>query len=379
MGLTIHYNIQAGTEWTRQQIREKLEATRRFALSLPVVSVSEVAEFRGKECQFDRSDEQDSFRWAKIQAGRHVHSPWRPGESRHQGPSHMMCLSIHPAEGSEEMNVGSCSFPRFTWKPEKDHAPGWSVALHPRGGYPKSAKLIRAFMGKYRLKKLPEPKPGTRCRLGESLYWTDGAEVRLRPGPYLSHRRGYGPSTIDLALDDYAARYFCFRFQGAIEEGRTLLTSDEFKADLNDMVHGKEYVVPAEHGLWSSFCKTQYAHSPEVGGWTNFQRAHLSVLAILEHMQQLGFKVHVHDESDFWEHRDLLALAKTIGEWDAAVAGLAGVFKDFAEASGQNFESPMLGRTDFEHLEARAMKIDHMAEHLMKLRAVLLPQAATTA
>ena len=129
MGLTIHYGITANKDWTRRQIRQKLEDTRRFALSLPVVSVSEVVEFRGKDCEFDRdpaSDEKDPFRWAKIQAGQYVESPWRPGESRQHAPSHMMCLSIYPAEGSEQMNVGWCSFPRFVWGPEKDHAPGWS-------------------------------------------------------------------------------------------------------------------------------------------------------------------------------------------------------------------------------------------------------------
>ena len=33
------------------------------------------------------------------------------------------------------------------------------------------------------------------------------------------------------------------------------------------------------------------------------------------------------------------------------IAGMAGIFKDAAEASGLGFESPMLGRADFEQLE----------------------------
>jgi hypothetical protein len=64
---------------------------------------------------------------------------------------------------------------------------------------------------------------------------------------------------------------------------------------------------------------------------------------------------------------------------DAMIAGLAGVFKDAAEASGQGFDSPVLGRTDFEHLEAQAMKIDCLSGHLEKLRAALVPQAAASA
>jgi len=104
MGLPFHYTIDSGQDWTRRQIRQKLEETRRFALSLPVISVSEVVEFRGKDCDFqtggqedetpEEAEDREPFRWAKIQAGRYVSSPWRPGESRQQAPSHMMCLSI---------------------------------------------------------------------------------------------------------------------------------------------------------------------------------------------------------------------------------------------------------------------------------------------
>ena len=158
-----------------------------------------------------------------------------------------------------------------------------------------------------------------------------------------------------------------------------LFAGRQFKADLEDIIHGKEHVIPAAHGVWSSFCKTQYANNPQIGGWNNFQRAHLSVVAVLEHMQQIGFQVEVNDESDFWKERDLAALAKTIGEWDAMIAGMAGILKDTAEANGQGFDSPILGRADFEHLEAQAFKIDKLAGHLEKLRAALLPRTAESA
>jgi hypothetical protein len=389
MGLTIHYGITANKDWTRRQIRQKLEDTRRFALSLPIVSVSEVVEFRSKDCDFqtgqresetpDEAHARDPFRWAKIQAGRYVESPWRPGESRQQAPSHMLCLSIYPAEGSEEMNVGWCSFPRFVWKPEKDHAPGWCNVF--RGtSYRDSEKLLRGFMKTYRLAKMPD-NHGSHGRLwghSEPLYYTPGGGVSIRAGRYLSHRRGYGPGYVELQLDDYSQREIRFRFRGTTDEARAVFTSPEFKAELEEVIHGKEHVIPASHGTWSSFCKTQYANDPRVGGWANFQRAHLSVLAVLEHMQQIGFTVHVNDESDFWKSRDLAALAKTIGQWDAMIAGLAGVFKDMSEANGQEFDSPVLGRADFEKLEAGAYKIDCLAGHLAKLRAALVPQAAAT-
>ncbi len=135
-------------------------------------------------------------------------------------------------------------------------------------------------------------------------------------------------------------------------------------------------MIPAAHGVWSSFCKTQFANDPRVGGCANFQRAHLSVLAVPEHMQQIDFKVRVSDEGDFWESRDLAVLAKNIGEYDAMLAGMVGIFKDAAAASGKGVDSPMLGRADFENLEARAVKIDCLAGHLAKLRAALVPPAA---
>ena len=217
-----------------------------------------------------------------------------------------------------------------------------------------SEKLLRAFLKKYRLVKMPDSR-GRHGRLwghSEPLHYTPGGGVSIRSGRYLSHRRGYGPSYVELQLDDYAQREIRFRFRGTIDEARVLFASRQFKADLEDIIHGKEHVIPAAHGVWSSFCKTQYANDPRVGGWANFQRAHLSVLAVLEHMQQIGFTGRmsttkaISGRTATWRR-----LAKTIGEWDAMIAGMAGIFKDTAEANGQGFESPMLGRADFEHLE----------------------------
>ena len=164
-----------------------------------------------------------------------------------------------------------------------------------------------------------------------------------------------------------------FRFRGTVDEGRPLFQARAFQADLKDMLYGKEHVIPAAHGGWSSFCKTQYANDPRCGGWNNFQQAHLSVCAILEHMRRIGFQVHVSDEGHFWEKRDLAALAKEIGEWDALLAGLGGVLKDAAEAQGLGFESGMSGRPDFERLEIQALKIENIGRHLAKLREQLLP------
>ena len=172
-------------------------------------------------------------------------------------------LSIYPAEGSEEMNVGWCSFPRFVWKPEKDHAPGWSNVF--RGtSYRDSEKLLRAFLKKYRLTKMPDnqDRHGRLWGRSELLHGTPGGVVSIRSGRYLSHRRGYRPGYVEMQLDDYACHSLRFRFRGTIEEARRVFSSGEFKADLEDIIHGQEHVIPAAHGVWSSFCKTQFANDP---------------------------------------------------------------------------------------------------------------------
>ena len=128
-----------------------------------------------------------------------------------------------------------------------------------------SEKLLRAFLKKYRLVKMPD-KRGRHGRLwghSELLHYTPGGGVSIRSGRYLSHRRGYGPSYVELQLDDYARHEIRFRFRGTIDEARVLFASRQFKADLEDIIHGKEHVIPAAHGVWSSFCKTQYANDPQ--------------------------------------------------------------------------------------------------------------------
>jgi hypothetical protein len=105
---------------------------------------------------------------------------------------------------------------------------------------------------------------------------------------------------------------------------------------------------------WRSFCKTQYANDPACGGLPNFLRCHLTVVAMLDAAKELGFGVEVSDEGDFWEKRDVKALAAEVGNWDKMIAGFFGAFKDATAGTGFAVESAMSGRTDFEKLEAAA-------------------------
>jgi hypothetical protein len=104
---------------------------------------------------------------------------------------------------------------------------------------------------------------------------------------------------------------------------------------------------------WSSFCKTQYASNPKLGGVENFLRAHLAVVKLLEGAKSLGLLKDVSDEGGFWEKRDLTALVAEVGEWNTMIAGWAGRLKD---AFGDGLESEIVKFSNFEHLEAKAEK-----------------------
>jgi hypothetical protein len=71
---------------------------------------------------------------------------------------------------------------------------------------------------------------------------------------------------------------------------------------------------------WGSFCKTQYASNPDCGGVPNFFRCHLSVVAMLDHAQSLGILDEAYDEGDYWQKRDVPALAREVGEWNDCIA-----------------------------------------------------------
>jgi hypothetical protein len=101
---------------------------------------------------------------------------------------------------------------------------------------------------------------------------------------------------------------------------------------------------------WSSFCKTQYASNPECGGLENFLRCHLAIVKLLDHADELGILKEVSDEGDFWEKRDIKALAQEIGDWNSMVAGWVGRFKD---EFGADMVAEITKFPNFEHLEAK--------------------------
>jgi len=71
---------------------------------------------------------------------------------------------------------------------------------------------------------------------------------------------------------------------------------------------------------WSSFCKTQYAARPEVGGVSNFERCHMAIVTLLDLAKGLGILGEINDEGGYWETRDRDALLAQVG---GPVAGAA--------------------------------------------------------
>jgi hypothetical protein len=110
---------------------------------------------------------------------------------------------------------------------------------------------------------------------------------------------------------------------------------------------------------WASFCKTQYASNPEAGGIANFVRCHLTVVRLLDRAKEMGVLAAVKDESNFWENRDVKALAETVGQWNTGLAGLAGLIKD--QFPGKIIDAPITQFPNFEHLEAEG-RVDERGE-----------------
>jgi len=114
-------------------------------------------------------------------------------------------------------------------------------------------------------------------------------------------------------------------------------------------VNGKRLRTNLGNWSWSSFCKTQYASNPDLGGIENFLRCHRAIVDLLDAAEELGILKEVQDEGDFWDNRDPNALAQIIGQWNSMIAGMAGRFKD---ALGNEIVSEITKFPNFERLEA---------------------------
>jgi len=118
-------------------------------------------------------------------------------------------------------------------------------------------------------------------------------------------------------------------------------------------VEGKRIATNRKGWSWSSFCKTQYASDPQLGGVQHFLRCHLGVVRILDFIKATGLaQVEVSDEGGYWDQRDVKALVQEVGEWNEFIAGFTGELKD---AIGPQLEAAITSFPNFEHLEARGL------------------------
>lgn len=105
---------------------------------------------------------------------------------------------------------------------------------------------------------------------------------------------------------------------------------------------------------YHTWCKTQYA---DVISREHFLKCHLGVIRILDFLKEAGLKVGARDGGDYWKTRDLKRLAAKLDEMHCLVAAVTGAFKDASEKMTGQVISPITGKKNFEHLEARGREM----------------------
>jgi len=108
---------------------------------------------------------------------------------------------------------------------------------------------------------------------------------------------------------------------------------------------------------WHSFCKTQYAGNPKLGGEANFLKAHLSLIELFDQIKAAGVNVRVRDDSRYAKHRDVDRLLRSLREWNAIVAKFVGNIGDALCDKFGKLVAPIKERPDFEHLEAQGIGV----------------------
>ncbi len=102
--------------------------------------------------------------------------------------------------------------------------------------------------------------------------------------------------------------------------------------------------------LFSGFCKTQYAGEH---GWEHFLKCHRQIISLLDFWRQLGVRVEVTDEGEYWETRSEEKLKNKLQQYDGLVAAVGGMLKDVSadDGSGLSVVSPIFDYANFERLE----------------------------
>jgi hypothetical protein len=165
-------------------------------------------------------------------------------------------------------------------------------------------------------------------------------------------------------------------FEVEIGEGSEPANFGLCKFPAKVLVGGRSIATKLRGWSWRSFCKTQYASNPDCGGVPNFLQCHCSVIALLDEAKRLGVLEHVSDEGDFWQKRDVAALAQEVGEWNHHLAALVGGLNDGFAGKGA---SEIAKFPNFEHLEAGGKlppNFDALKKVLARVLAPSRPEGA---
>jgi hypothetical protein len=195
---------------------------------------------------------------------------------------------------------------------------------------------------------------------------------RFKPGgEYLPRKRADGEEEL-VEVPSLHVIYFVARIEGA-ESAMFGLASHppvvvhraaviERGANGCEMKHigaGEAVEVPTRlRGWysWRSFCKTQYAANPKLGGEEHFLRAHLSLFEAMDICKKLGLKTWIRDDARYHKHRSVEKLLESLRWHDELVAGFVGALGDRLGKREGAIVAPIKDRPDFEHLEARGMR-----------------------
>lgn len=130
-------------------------------------------------------------------------------------------------------------------------------------------------------------------------------------------------------------------------------------AEYNQLA-GRLHVASKWRWHTASFCKTCYSKEPV--------KCHLMVVTILDAAKRIGLDVEVYDEGDYWDKRDVKALAREFGDDVQHLAAFFGVLKD---ALGDQIVAPIAERPDFEKLEAKGAATPEMKRLATAIKAAV--------
>lgn len=124
MGLTINYKLSLPGSLTADEVKKHLNILHQRCLDLPFENVSNIMEFKGEDCDFEKHRHDNEVCWLLIHANHHYHFKVVGGKPVHtEGseatcimgvtPLHVIAFSTLVGPGCESAEFGLCRVPRF--------------------------------------------------------------------------------------------------------------------------------------------------------------------------------------------------------------------------------------------------------------------------